>query len=198
MGTRVTLNEEEIILLVETRRVYPVYTCIGQQCRREGNKAWMASEGAILRGGTNDNFSHVAAALLFDTRTSSDVVATIRIIYYHHVYASQRVDQRVSWCIAQLPSTFIHSTIFLQLLGACMLFQLLFEYRGIKVRSFFMVGRECSALRECQNFQYIKVSSPLCQKQKRREDCLFEQGCGTNFFSSLSFFKLNLFHSTRS
>lgn len=157
----------------------------------------MASEGAILRGGTNDNFSHVAAALLFDTRTSSDVVATIRIIYYHHVYASQlsiNVYHGVQRSFHRRLS--IQPFFYNYLARVCF-----FNYsstEGIKVRSFFMVGRECSALRECQNFQYIKVSSPLCQKQKRREDCLFEQGCGTNFFSSLSFFKLNLFHSTRS
>lgn len=69
MGTRasnVALNEEEIIL-VERRREEVYILHLYRQCQREGNKAWMASEGTILRG-TNDNFSHVAATLLFDTR----------------------------------------------------------------------------------------------------------------------------------
>lgn len=103
------------------------YTCIDSSVSgREIKRGWQA------RGRYYEGLTIISATwlpLYCSIHDASDVVATIRIIYCHHVYARQRVDQlaNVRW---YLPSTLF----FLQLFGACMLFQL-FEYWGIKVRS---------------------------------------------------------------
>lgn len=55
----------------------------------------------------------------------------------------------------------------------------------------FMLGRECLALRECQNFQYITHPSPLPKVEEERIVPLSRDV--ERIFFPLSFFKLNLF-----
>lgn len=78
------------------------YTCIDSSVSgREIKRGWQA------RGRYYEGLTIISATwlpLYCSIHDASDVVATIRIIYCHHVYARQRVDQlaNVRW---YLPST---------------------------------------------------------------------------------------------